>query len=50
MSTLYPYPIPSEEGDGGSLITGSATGDLHRLFCGFFVRIPLSEWKSEMIS
>jgi len=27
MRTLYPYPIPGEEGDGGSLITGSAMGD-----------------------
>jgi len=27
---VYPYPIPSEEGDGKSLITSSAMGDLNR--------------------
>ena len=26
---LYPYPIPGEEGDGGSLIIDSAMGDLN---------------------
>ena len=47
MRTLYPYPIPGEEGDGGSLITGSAMGDLNRQVCGFFMGIPRSEWKSK---
>ena len=30
MRTLYPYPIPGEEGDGQPLITGSDMGDLNR--------------------
>jgi len=29
VGTLYPYLIPSEEGDRGALITGSAMGDLN---------------------
>ena len=48
MRTLDPYPIPGEEGRRGSLIIGSATVHLNRYFCGFFIGMPLFEWKSEI--
>ena len=47
VRTLRPCPIPEEEGDGGSLITGSEMGDLNRYFCGSSRGILLAEWKSE---
>ena len=45
MRTLRPFPIPSEEGDRGSLITSSSMGDLNRYFCGSSGGILLSERK-----
>ena len=47
VRTLHPYPIPDEEGDEGSLITGSGIGDLSWYSYGSFKWILLSEWKSK---
>jgi len=47
MRTLHPYPIPDEEGDGGSLISNWYGRPENRYFCGPSERILLSEWKSK---
>ena len=47
VRTLHPYPIPEEEGDGGSVGTDSSMGDLNLYFCGSSGGILLSEWKSK---
>ena len=44
---MHPYPIPEEEEDGGSVITGSGIGNLNCHFCGSTAGIILSEWKLE---
>jgi len=47
VRTSHPYPICEEEGDGGSVGTGSGMGDLNLYFCGSSGGILRSEWKSK---